>query len=209
MLHPQASTPGRQQHAVGRLTSRPPQRIIYTIMPNWHAAIRGATLHLVHSQSDEELDRPGAWDIVLWRGAPSWDSHPELEHAALGVMLPGLHKSYIQHAWVFDIPDRYLGAKNIGDDREWMVLRGGSWTIVLRFPKYTPAAVYAAVAAGFHAQLGTLERTESPQVTAPQYLVVDKGTADFSAVVRTENGVITAAKRTSPRPLTNAARAAL
>lgn len=176
-------------------------------MPNWHAAIRGATLHLVHSQSDEELDRPGAWDIVLWRGAPSWDSHPELEHAALGVMLPGLHKSYIQHAWVFDIPDRYLGAKNTGDDREWMVLRGGSWTIVLRFPRFAPPAVFAAVAAGFHAQLGdTQGRQHVGGVPVAGEKVIPMPSS-AGPVAPGETGA--AHPPLAARPLTNAARAAL
>lgn len=175
----------------------------FPIMPNWHAAIRGNVLHLVHSQSDQELDRPGAWDILLWRGAPSWESDPELEHAALGVMLPSLHRGYIRHAWVFDIPDYYLGKKNTGDDREWMTLHGGSWTIVLRFPPLTPVAVFAAVAAGFHAQLGTPERPEAPQVAPPQQVATDTKMDDFSAIFRTKTGKAVA------RPLTNAARAAL
>lgn len=174
-------------------------------MPNWHAAIRGATLHLVHSQSDDELDRPGAWEIVLWRGAPSWDSHPELEHAALGVMLPGLHKSYIQHAWVFDIPDRYLGAKNTGNEREWMVLRGGSWTIVLRFPKYTPAAVFAAVAAGFHALLAAEILARVPEPLIRRDVQIPEGRP---VELHPEQGSELLA-RSTPRTLTNAARAAL
>jgi hypothetical protein len=177
-------------------------------MPNWHVAVRGNVLHLVHSQADDELDRPGAWDIVLWRGASSWDSHPELEHAALGVMLPALHKSYVRHAWVFDIPDWYLGKKNTGDEREWMVLRGGSWTIVLRFPRFAPAAVFAAVAAGFHAQLGVTPI--SPVLAAAISTAKTEGEKVFlSHLDDGAGGVKPPPAPFKTRPLTNAARAAL
>lgn len=174
-------------------------------MPNWHATVRGNVLHLVHSTPDQELDRVGAWEIVLWRGAPSWEADPELEHAALGVMLPSLHKGYIRHAWVFDIPDRYQGVRNTGDDRQWMTLQGGSWTIVLRFPPLTPAPVFAAVAAGFHAQLGELQNRQHVGGTPVAGEKVIPMPSSAGPVPPGETGGIHA----PPRPLTPAARAAL
>lgn len=132
-------------------------------MPHWHVTLHGPVLHLVHSQPDEELDRVGSWDITLWRGAPSWDSHPELEHAALGIPLPALHASFIRHPWRFDIPDTYVGRKNTGELREFMVLTGGSWTLVLQFPRQAPAEVFAAVARGFHATLDIETTQKGPR----------------------------------------------
>lgn len=176
-------------------------------MPNWHATVRGNVLHLVHSTPDEELDRVGSWEIVLWRGAPSWDADPELEHAALGVMLPSLHKSYIRHAWVFDIPDRYQGARNTGNDRQWMTLQGGSWQIVLRFPPLTPPAVYAAVAAGFHAQLG--ESPMSPVLAEAIAAAKTDGERTFLEHLDDGAGGVKALGELPRRPLTPAARAAL
>ena len=128
-------------------------------MPNWHASVNGPILHLVHDRPDDELDVTGAWDIEIHRGAPSWASHPELQHAALGIMNEVVHRPFILHSWTFDVPDRWGGRENFGARREFMTLQatGGSmnWSLVLRFPPHAPQAVWAAVARGFHAQLET------------------------------------------------------
>jgi hypothetical protein len=128
-------------------------------MPHWHATTSGRNLHLVHTQPDEAGD---VWSgvIEIWKGAPSWDSHPELQHAALGVADPLPHAEFIRHTWTYDLPDRWEGAWNCGDTREWMTLHGEGhlygWDLVLRFPRLTPAFVFAAIARGFGAELAPL-----------------------------------------------------
>lgn len=179
-------------------------------MPHWHVTLHGPVLHLVHSQPDEELGRVGSWDITLWRGAPSWGSHPELEHAALGIPLPALHASFIRHPWRFDIPDTYAGRKNTGELREFMVLTGGSWTLVLQFPRQAPAEVFAAVARGFHAQLvdAPILKVTLPAVSAPDAKITILPVFDDPVVAPADPAAVARA-HARVRRLTRAARAAL
>lgn len=125
-------------------------------MPHWHSRVDGQTLRLSHIQPDETGD-VWAGEVLLWRGAPSWESHPELLAAASRVSDPAVNRDLIRHAWTWDLPETWEGFWNCGDDRRYMTLSasGGSmnWRLVLRFPRYTPPHVFAAVAAGFAAVL--------------------------------------------------------
>lgn len=127
-------------------------------MPNWHVVLRGPTARLAHTAED---DTGGIWrgEIEVWRGAPSWEEHPEILHAILGVQTAGgyPHGRFILHTWTLDIPERYEGLWNCGDDRRYVVMRasGGfrNWTLVLKIPLRTPDFVLQALQAGFHASV--------------------------------------------------------
>lgn len=161
-------------------------------MPFWHVHLSPGSpvAHLVHNQTDDD---GGVWsgDIEIWRGAPAWTDHPELEHAVLGIMNLAVHADFIRHRWTFDIPDRYNDKWNCGDDREWMVLKatGGPscWTLVLRFPKRTPQFVWTAVAEGFHAQLVGAAVPERSRVLAAA-IASAEAPADAAFLERLDDG---------------------
>lgn len=123
-------------------------------MPHWHARRDGNTLRISHIQPD---DTGPVWagDVLLWRGAPSWDSHRELQAGSHGIVNPTLNRDLLLHTWTWDLPPFWEGSWNGGDDRRYMTLSasGGAmnWRLVLRFPPRTPSFVFQAVAAGFGA----------------------------------------------------------
>lgn len=127
-------------------------------MPDWHVRLNGPTARLAHTAED---DSGGIWsgDIELWRGAAAWDDQPEILHAILGIQTGGgyPHGRFILHTWTLDIPDRYEGLWNCGDDRRYVVLRasGGhrNWTLILKLPVRTPDFVLQAIQQAFHASV--------------------------------------------------------
>lgn len=139
-------------------------------MPHWHSRVDGQTLRLSHIQPDETGD-VWAGEVLLFRGAPSWESHPELLAAASRVSDPAVNRDLIRHAWAWDLPETWEGFWNCGDDRRYMTLSasGGSmnWRLVLCFPRHTPPHVFAAVAAGFAAELQGIPAAREPKAVLP------------------------------------------
>lgn len=124
-------------------------------MTAWHVRLDGDTAFVSHQQVDDE---GGVWsgEVVIHRGAPSWESHPELHHGILALTMPAVHRDFIRHRWTWEVPDVWAGRVNTAEMREYMVLRatGGAcnWVLVLRFPRRTEPFVFAAVARAFGAK---------------------------------------------------------
>jgi len=118
----------------------------------WTVHLDGATARLIFVIGDDEANSStGAVEVVLHRGAPDW-GHPELRRGIVSVMQPGLFR-HLMRPWTREIPAKYLERPNEGEQREFMLLRGGSlnWTLVLKFPRFTPDFVFERVALGFGA----------------------------------------------------------
>lgn len=122
---------------------------------NWHVTIRGNVVLLSHGLADE--DGPvWAGEVELWRGAPAFDDHPELEHAVRAIMNPIHRDEFVRHKWTYDIPDHWAGASNFGPNhRRYLLLTasGGliNWKLTLKLPTGTPQFVWKALAYGFKA----------------------------------------------------------
>jgi hypothetical protein len=123
---------------------------------NWYVSSQGPVAVLAHAVADDEGP---IWrgEVEIVRGAPSWDSHPELDHAIKGLMNASAHRDFVRHAWTYDLPDHYASQSNMGENRRYLLLTasGGAlnWSLVLRLPRDTPQFVYAAICRGFHASL--------------------------------------------------------
>lgn len=124
---------------------------------NWHVTIRGNVVLLSHGLADD--DGPvWAGEVELWRGAPAFDDHPELEHAIRSIMNPIHRDEFVRHRWTYDIPDHWAGAPNFGPNtRRYLLLTasGGliNWSLILRLPVGTPSFVWKAICYGFKAAL--------------------------------------------------------
>jgi hypothetical protein len=122
---------------------------------NWHVTIRGNVVLLSHGLADD--DGPvWAGEVELWRGAPAFDDHPELEHAIRSIMNPIHRDEFVRHRWTYDIPDHWAGAPNFGPNhRRYLLLTasGGliNWSLTLRLPVGAPQFVWKAIAYGFKA----------------------------------------------------------
>lgn len=138
-------------------------------MPNWHCAIDGSTVRLQHSLADAEGP---FWSgaVQLHRGAPSFDSHPEIAHALYSIEDPANHKAYVRHRWTYEVPASLDGIPNAGAARRFMVLRSQGeigWTLVLLMPHQCPRFVYKAVARGFGATPHVLPGKEKKSMAKP------------------------------------------
>lgn len=135
---------------------------------SWHVTLRGNVAYLSHGIADD--DGPvWAGEVELWRGAPSFDSHPEIEHALRAIMSPIHRDEFVRHTWVYDIPDHWGGAVNAGPNhRRYLLLTasGGliNWSLTLRLPVGAPKFVWKAIAYGFKA---TLKGDTMPHPTGP------------------------------------------
>jgi hypothetical protein len=91
--------------------------------------------------------------VRIFKGAPAWDYHPEIHHALLSLLTPGVHASHVTD-WTWDIPPTWESVSNVGARREKMILRGGrlNWTLVLQFSPRTPLHVMKKLAAAFKAK---------------------------------------------------------
>jgi hypothetical protein len=146
----------------------------------WAVYLDGATAKVALAQrikytgvpedaDDDGFRATGTWEVVIHRGAPAWESHPELRRGIVSVMTLGLFKD-LMRPWTWEIPAKYLGRSNEGELREFMLLRGGSlnWTLALKFPRNTPDYVFERVALGFGATpYASPEPNREPSPPAP------------------------------------------
>jgi len=121
----------------------------------YHAYLRDLSVDVVY-HPDEPSGSVWAGAVELHRGAPSPSSHPELTHAFLNIAGPdALHRKFIRHRWEADIPDRYEGLPNTGENRRYLTLTATgaeiNWSLVLKLPPGAPRHVFHAIARAFHA----------------------------------------------------------
>lgn len=129
--------------------------MLFLVMPNWRVRFEGRIVHLLHVADGNGPLWSGPVEIV--RGAPSAESHPELQHAFMALDNPAPHQDFIRHRWNYEIPDNYRGLSNLGDGRQYLILQasGGmlNWTLDLKLPLNAPRFVYKAICRAFHATL--------------------------------------------------------
>jgi len=126
----------------------------------WHVAASGAKA-ILHWQPDDPDGEP-AWSgwVEIFRGAPSWESNPELFHGLKALQNAEIHQPFLS-PWTWDLPELWEGYANIGDGRKYLLLKGGrlDWSLVLRFSPRAPTFAYRELARAFNAK--PMERAPS------------------------------------------------